>query len=366
MKVVFRVDASTRIGAGHLMRCLSLAEALNEKNIQTSFICREHRGNLIAFMREKAFSVIALPAPKYHDMIFNDDYEALLGVRQIEDAMQTIMALNGEGPDWLVVDHYALDANWEKMLRQFSNGLMVIDDLANRLHDCDVLLDQNYSVDGENRYRSLVPEFCQIFLGPQFALLGKDFRILRQQKIAKPNQLKKLLIFFTSGNDQGETLKAMQGVALFGKAEQVDVVVGKENPDIVLIQEMCALRGWGYHCQIDYMAKLIANADLAIGAGGSSNWERCALGVPALVVVLAENQASIAHALNSANVVVNLGWNTKLAAQDYANAINGISIKLLKMMSKNAFQMVDGMGAERIINILSNDKIQLNKIKSLA
>jgi UDP-2,4-diacetamido-2,4,6-trideoxy-beta-L-altropyranose hydrolase len=352
MNVVFRVDASARMGIGHLMRCLTLAEALRERGVQTYFICREHVGNLIALLQQKAVSISVLPAPAAVDTTYGEDYAVWLGVTQAEDAEQTIKALNGEKPDWLVVDHYGLDIDWEKWLRPHIGKLLVIDDLANRHHDCDILLDQNYSADGEQRYSSFVTPLCKVLLGPRYALLRKEFKVIRERLGPRAHKLKRILVFFTAGDDQGETLKAIQGIELFGKVECVDVVVGQSNPSNVEIIKKCDERRWGYHCQVDYMPRLIAHADLVIGAGGSSNWERCALGVPAVITILADNQAPIAQALGQASIVVNLGANRDLQAADYANALAMLNHDCLAAMSEKALALVDAKGAERMVDEL--------------
>lgn len=352
MNVVFRVDASARMGVGHLMRCLTLAETLRERGAILRFICRDHVGNLIALLQQKAMPVKVLSVPVAGNTTHGEDYAAWLGVTQAEDAEQTIEALNGEKPDWLVVDHYGLDMDWEKRLRPYVGRLMVIDDLASRHHDCDVLLDQNYSVEGEQRYASFVPPFCKMLLGSRYALLRKEFKVMREHLEPRAHKLKKILVFITAGDDQGETLKAMQGIELFGKVENVDVVVGRSSSGNSEIRQKCDELRWGYHCQVDYMPSLIAQADLAIGAGGSSNWERCALGVPALVVILAENQAPIAKALGQAGVIYNLGWNRDLHAVDYANALATLNHDCLTAMSEKALALVDAKGAERMVEVL--------------
>lgn len=339
MKVVFRVDASLKMGSGHLMRCLTLAETLREQGVETGFICSELVGNMIALLKQKAMPVSVLPAA-------SESGDTAM------DAEQSIVSLNGEQPDWLVMDHYGLGEDWEIRLRPHVGKLMVIDDLACRHHDCDLLLDQNYSVAGDQRYTGLITPACSVLLGPEYALLRKEFKQIRAHLEPRLRQLKKILVFFTSGDDQGETLKAMQGIELFRKIVSVDVVTGSANPDNVGIRKMCAELDWGYHCQIDYMPALIAGADLVIGAGGSSNWERCALGVPALVTILADNQAAIAQALDSAGVIRNLGWNFELQAADYAAALNALSDHDLARMSEKALALVDAQGAERIAKVL--------------
>jgi len=144
MNVVFRVDASVRIGTDHFIRCLTLAELLRKRGVQVRFISRELAGNLFPLLRQKAMPVTVLPAPTMNDTTTSEDYADSLGVTQDKDAVQTIEALRGGRPDWLVVDHYGLACEGEQRLRPYVNKLTVIDDLANRYHDCDLLLNQNY------------------------------------------------------------------------------------------------------------------------------------------------------------------------------------------------------------------------------
>jgi len=352
MKVVFRVDSSVRIGAGHVMRCLTLAEALQERGAQVLFVCREHEGDFIAVLRQKGLRVTVLPAATAPGSNADEDYADWLGVSQAEDAKQTIEALQGNEPDWVVVDHYGLDVDWERRLRAYAGRLLVIDDFAKRHHDCDVLLDQNFSEESGGRYGGLVPAACKVFLGPEYALIRKEFRMLRDRLRPRSGDLKRILVFFTAGDDHGEALKAMQGIEIYGKAEQVDVVVGHANASNAKIAGRCNSLRWGYHCQVDYMASLIAQSDLVIGAGGSSNWERCALGVPALVTILAANQAPIAQALDRVGAVLNLGWGHALKAADYARELDALTRPLLAAMSHQALQLVDAMGAEKIVDVL--------------
>jgi UDP-2,4-diacetamido-2,4,6-trideoxy-beta-L-altropyranose hydrolase len=352
MKVIFRADASLHMGSGHVMRCLALADALRERGVHTYFICREHLGNLIALLGQKEMPVRVLPAPELKDNSRGKDHGAWFGTTLAEDAEQTIEALNGDKPDWLVVDHYGLDVDWEKRLRPHAARLLVIDDLANRRHDCDVLLDQNYSMESELRYAGFVTPQCRTLLGPRYALLRKEFSVMRDHLATREHKLERIMVFFTAGNDQGETLKAMKGIEVFGKIEHVDVVVGRANPDNAEISEKCDELHWRYHCQVNHMPQLLAQVDLVIGAGGSSNWERCALGVPALVAILAENQASIAQALGRAGVLVNLGWCRDLQAADYANALTALNRDSLAAMTERSLALVDAQGGERVADAL--------------
>jgi len=350
MKVYFRLDSSFQMGGGHLMRCLTLAVALREQGAQVRFFCRHAVGHLMEALREQHFPVTVLSVLIQTDQ---DDrgYPWCEGVQR-EDAAQTIQAFAEERPDWLVVDHYGLDIEWERRLKPHTGRLMVVDDFTGRHHDCELLIDQNYSAGGELRYNSLVPASCKVLLGPGYALLRKEFKSLRDMLGVRQNGLNNILVFFTAGDDQGATLRAMRGIELFGHVVRVEVVVGRENPDLEEIKAHCERQGWGYHCEINYMPKLIAQANLVIGAGGSSNWERCALGVPALVVILAENQALIARELDCAGVVCNLGWSSQVMAEDYAAALKMMDSQRLAEMSARALQLVDAVGAHRVAEVM--------------
>lgn len=169
MRVVFRVDASNRMGTGHFMRCHALAEVLRQRGADVRFVCRAHPGHMIEALTREAFPVTVLPAPT-ESSAEGEDCVAARGVTQAIDATESIVALHGEKPDWLIADHYGLDADWEQELRPHVGNLLVIDDLANRTHVCDVLLDQNCSTDAETRYQGLVPASCRRLLGSRYSL----------------------------------------------------------------------------------------------------------------------------------------------------------------------------------------------------
>jgi UDP-2,4-diacetamido-2,4,6-trideoxy-beta-L-altropyranose hydrolase len=252
MKIVFRVDASVHMGSGHLMRCLTLAQELSERGVHVRFICGDQIGNLNDWLINKGTAVTVLTKVTGNDVAM--------------DAAQTISALRSERHDWMVVDHYGLDIEWEQLVRPFVERILVIDDHTGRSHDCDVLLDQNFVSEGKQLYNELVPDDCQMLLGPNFALLRKEFGELRH-KVNRRQSLEKVLVFFTAGNDQGETLKAMRGVEMFGLVKRVDVVVGYSNPHNNEIKSKCDELDWGFHCQVDYMPTLISKAEVVPATG---------------------------------------------------------------------------------------------------
>jgi len=192
MRLVFRTDASLTIGSGHVMRCLTLAEALRTRGAQCFFVCREHPGNLLELIRKRGFEACALhlntscAAAATVDAERPTAHAAWLGAHWRTDAAQTLAACGGSDVDWLIVDHYALDARWEAELRPACRKLMVIDDLADRNHDCDLLLDQNLVAESDARYQQRVPPGCTLLLGPRYALLQPLYRELRPQARLRP------------------------------------------------------------------------------------------------------------------------------------------------------------------------------------
>lgn len=356
MKVVFRVDASARMGIGHLMRCLTLAESLRERGAQLRFVCREHTGNLIALLQQKAMPVTVLPAPAVNDANTSEDYAAWLGVTQAEDIEQTIEALNGENPDWLVVDHYGLDVEWERVLRPHVSNLLVIDDLTNRRHDCDVLLDQNYSAKGEQRYAGLVTDACKLLVGPRYALLRPEYRAYRKTLGARDGLVKRVLVFFGGTDPQnvtGMTLEALSHPEL--KHLEVDVVVGANNPHRKSIEQQVLHR---QHTTLyesrPHLADLMAQADIALGAGGATTWERMCLGLPTVVVVIAENQSPAAEVLAAKHLIIYAGKTSAVSVNDLSKEIIALisNASRLIVLSEQNELTVDGFGALRMREVM--------------
>ena len=232
MNVVIRVDASEKIGTGHVMRCLNLAEELRRHGSQVHFICRAHPGHMADMIAREGFKLSLLSEPEQASQNETDqeDYAAWLGVTQEKDAKQTLDALGSEPCDLLIVDHYSLDSRWERNLRLHVNKIMAIDDLANRTHDCNLLLDQNYFNEPEKRYKGLLPEHCDTLLGPKYALLRPEFRKARNFCRMRGGGIARVLIYF-GGNDPdnltGMALEAMSDKSLSHLL--VDAVVGPNN-----------------------------------------------------------------------------------------------------------------------------------------
>ena len=359
MKVIFRVDASLCMGIGHFMRCLTLADALRDRGVQVRFICREHNGHLIEKLSQKAIPVTVLHAPVITDSSGSENYAAWLGVSQAEDAKESIEALNKEMPDWLVVDHYGLDVEWEELLRPHEKRLMVVDDLANRRHDCDLLLDQNFGRH-EQDYKGIVNSDCQLLIGPHYAILRPEFLAFRDYSLArrkKPN-LKHLLISMGGIdplNATGKVLLVLKSCSLPLNCH-ITVVMGSHAPWLYEVQKIAEVSPLNIEVKIDVsnMAQLMADSDMVIGAAGTTSWERCCLGVPSLIVVLAENQILAANALEMSSAAKSLRLDS--LEQDLMNHFHD-SYTLghwLDYSARAAADICNGRGSEEVMAVLTD------------
>src|SRR5207244_2861084 len=289
MTIAFRTDCGTRIGTGHVRRCLTLAEELRRRGARVVFISREQPGDLISLTARSGFETLRLPfigGASERD----EGHAAWLGVPQAVDAESTIAALNGLKPDWLVVDHYAINAEWEKALRPAVNRILVIDDLADRDHDCDALLDQNYfGADTASRYDHHLPETCIRLLGPVFALLQPHYAVIRSALPPRDGYIRRILIFFGGSDQTNETAKVLTALShpsLMHLA--VDVVLGSNHPNPEGVRTLVAARANTIlHGELRSLAGLMARADLAVGAAGATTWERLSVGLPSIIVTIA-------------------------------------------------------------------------------
>lgn len=358
MNIVFRVDSSRSMGSGHLMRCLTLAEALRARGKHLiRFICRSHPGDLRELLdaRRIPHSMLSEGETQIIASDIHGGYAHWLGTSQAEDARQTLDALDSLVPDWLIVDHYALDTQWESGLRPKAKRIMVIDDLANRTHDCDLLLDQTFLTQAKARYTPMVQPGCRLLLGPSWALVRPEFAALRQpsrMRRATP-KLDRVIVFMGGSDPTNETAKAVEGIVQSGKRLSVDVVVGAAYTEIALLQGLLRhLPVSRLHVQTENMAQLMTGADFAITSGGTITWEKCVLGLPGMTTILDDNQELIARNMNDAEAQITLGRGHTLSANDYAARLNAITPGVMAHLSRRAVTICDGYGAGRVCDIL--------------
>ncbi len=354
MRVAIRVDASLTAGLGHVMRCLTLARELREHGATVSFISREHPGNLCGLIEKRGFSVSRLPAP-VADMVFDDAtvHAAWLGASWQEDARQTLAALDTttEKFDWLVVDHYAIDCRWETAVASSVTRMMVIDDLADRQHACALLLDQNLVADFDTRYLGKVPTTCTLLLGPKYALLQRDYAELHDADVAPGGPIRRIFVFFGGADECNLTGRCLSAFLALGKSEiEVDVVISVGSPHASAIRrQVQGQENIHLHSNLHSLAPLMRQADLAIGASGTTSWERLCMGLPALVVTLADNQRPIAEELNRLRLIRWLGHQDDVAETDFSQALRELFAQAsLKNEFSSGMQIIDGKGVHRV------------------
>jgi UDP-2,4-diacetamido-2,4,6-trideoxy-beta-L-altropyranose hydrolase len=328
---IFRVDASPGIGSGHVRRCLVLAEALAADGWSVAFACCAGTKEAVPSLARSGFACCVVSAE--HDGL---------------DALRDLVA---DRCDLLVVDHYGLDARFEHACRSLAKTILVIDDLADRPHDCDVLVDQTPGRQASD-YTGLMPGNCTILAGSQFALLDPRFRQAREQLGAPADQMRRVLVSFGGTDPAGATVRALEALAVAKLRAAVDVVLGTDNDNMGRIRQLAAELDPPamVHVSVDDMASLIAQADMAIGAGGVSALERCCLGVPSITVTIADNQRKLADQLAQAGVTENLGPLTALSVRDFADAVARLASDSARRreMRAEALAIADGLGVARV------------------
>lgn len=362
MLVVFRADASVQIGTGHVMRCLTLADELTRQGQECRFVCRDHEGHLGDLLSSRGYDIILLPAHSCEALDTKDSsldaYVSWLGVPWQEDARQTINALTSWKPDWLVVDHYALDAEWERALADVVGRIMVIDDLANRSHECALLLDQNLGR-AYSDYDSLLPADCSRLIGPRYALLRHEFKELRERSLKRRQhpELKRILISLGGvdrTNVTGKVLAALEESTLSASTE-LDIIMGASAPFLEEVRQQAA--GLPFKATVGVnvmdMAERMCLADLSIGAAGGTSWERCCLGLPAVLVVLAKNQVAGANALEESGAARKIDDSEQLRTTLPRVLTTLSEPSRLEQMSGAAASITNGNGVFRTLQAMS-------------
>lgn len=361
--VVFRVDSSNIIGTGHVIRCLTLADKIREHGLDSVFVCRDHPGNVSRVIQEKGFELELLPGINLENKtnggnknLSVDDYST--------DAQETLQVIKGRSglASWVIVDHYNFDREWETKAAESAIGLMVIDDLANRIHECDILLDQNLAALSRGRYADLVPRYCELLLGPKYALLQNQYGLLRKATSRLRRPVRKILVSL-GGSDPYNLTGTVANLILEGCPEiQLDLVVGpafahgdsikrefSKNPFVII------------HEGLTTLAPLMAETDLMVGTGGTSSWERLALAVPSITLVVADNQWENGEWLEKLNLAKVIDCTKELDPTKFRDSLNAI---LNGTESLETISEVDGQGAERVARSLLIRGVKARKATS--
>ena len=348
------------------MRCLTLAKALRDQGSKCLFICREHDGNMLDLIRDRGFATKTLPMHFFSKAETNQqhtigknmiEHEAWLGMDWQTDAEQTKNAINNTIADWLIVDHYGIDTRWETALKSNYQRLLVIDDLADRSHICDLLLDQSLGRI-QNHYKNLIPYNCKTLLGSRYALLRPEFSKLRHYSLMRRLKPKLQRLLITMGgvdknNVSGGILEALDDCILPDNLI-ITVVMGRHSPWLTRIHQQASQmkRTTNVLVNVENMANLMAESDLAIGAAGSTTWERCCLGLPTINVMIASNQLFIAKELELATKVKAVKIKTLKADIKAFFKEVVLSKNLLGEMSSRASTVTSGLGTSIVLNNL--------------
>ncbi len=356
MKIVIRCDSSSKIGIGHVMRCLSLAKSLKKSGCQVEFICQKLDGNIISKIVNYGFFVHVLNSKNKLATNHHIHHSHWLSTSQEQDTSDCTEILLKNQIDWLIVDHYALNEYWERELKNFCKQLMVIDDLADRKHYCDLLLDQTLDRK-KNDYQNLVPSNCRLLIGSEYALLRSDFIKWREFSLGRRNEFKlEQLLVNMGGVDNGnlteKVLKYITECKIFRNTKIV-VVMGSTAPYLARVKNIVKSISGQIELLIDVnnMAELMAYSDIAIGAPGSTTWERCCLGLPSILIVQAENQKNIANSLQKNNLAVIVD-DVKNICQSISNLSTSKGRLSFIDMANTSSTIIDGKGVDRVLNFL--------------
>lgn len=353
MRCVIRVDSSNHIGSGHVMRCLNLANSLKKYFSSIEFICRDFPGNLHTFILSNGYKVHLLRMDNQKILLEDGAVDSWLSALQLKDSKDTLAIV--DKCDLLIVDHYGIDIYWETRLRERCYKLLVIDDLANRKHDCDFLLDYNFYRNAHDRYRRLLPEHCQTLLGSDYAPINQEIIEARKWREAyyriSDNPFDKLnCLVFMGGMDENNYTKMIVDRLLSLKRKlQITIILGKNNSNI---DDICNKYKENENIIIsiqpeDYYIKL-AQTDFAVGAGGISTLERFCIGVPAYIFQVAENQREVCENLNYSLAAIYLGNLSTKNSLDKLSQIEQLNVAILVKMGKMGKELVKGFGLKLI------------------
>ena len=332
------------------MRCLALVEGLLPYATDVHFVCRKLPGDLCRLIERKGFRCTLLPVdPVPEAQLPVEQAGADPPLDQAIDARQT--ASQTGAVDWLIVDHYEIDHRWELAMRSTCSRLLVIDDLAKRSHDCDILLDQTYGRQAE-QYGSLVGKQCNILAGTGYALLRPEFAEKRTAVLARRSQVDgigSVLISMGGSDPSNRSLDALRVIAGTTGSETLDVTVitgpqyAGNNASLRLMGDRFDRLDLKH--DVPNMAELMAASDLAIGAAGTTSWERCCLGLPALVYVCADNQREVARRLEAAGAI--RCWRSGAELQEeFEIMTNDASLYQSAVAASSG--ICDGLGVERV------------------
>jgi len=335
MNIFFRVDSSNIIGTGHVFRCLNIAYHYNSENI--FFICKNHNYNINSKIPYKLFELES-------SNNLNTNINSWLGESEEDDAKKTIEIIKNYEVDWLIIDHYSINKKWENMLKKYVKKILVIDDYIDRVHDCDIVLNQQFSQEeGDRIYKK---SYC----GNDYLILHhKYFNMNVEKKISK--RIERINIFMGGA----DTPNITENIIFLLKDYDIilDVIIGKSNNNYQEILELTKnIKNVNIYYDLDFIGDLFLQADLCIGSLGGTSYERCLMKTPSLCVCIAENQKTVLDKFINSGVIKYVGMYNENYEKNILYWINYFNnnIHELEVMSERCSNFID---------------IKNNKIKNL-
>jgi UDP-2,4-diacetamido-2,4,6-trideoxy-beta-L-altropyranose hydrolase len=347
MNLLFRTEASVAIGTGHVMRCLALAQAWCDAGGRASFAMAEAMPAVEERLRNEGFEVA-----RVH-----------VAVGSAADAEETARLAHKHGASWVVADGYEFGAEYQATLKSRDLKVLFIDDNGHAGHySADLVLNQNVYAN-EALYQSRESS-TKILLSPRYALLRREFAAWRGWKREIPASARKVLVTM-GGSDPDNVTQCVVRAILAEPSLKATVVVGGSNLHLPQLQELIA--GAQQNVQlvenVRNMSELMAKSDVAISGAGTTSLEMCFLGLPALLIVLAENQRPAAEELDRRGVAINLGEGEEIQPSTLSPYLTCLvnSQDTRKAMSERGRELVDGRGAERVVRALRTNALQIRR-----
>lgn len=338
--IAIRCDSSIAIGSGHVMRCLNLASKLREFGADVHFVCRKLPGDLGDVIQSRGFV-----------MSYIDDDPNLAEEADAQQSCDVIRSL-GASCRTVVIDHYGLRTKWHRKVRTSCRALIIaIDDLADSEFACDMIVNPNVAPAGVSLYQAISSPQTRLLLGPDFALLSDDYVKLRPNSPVHSERVERIVSFFGAADAANMTDTAVEAFLLLkDEVRNIDVVVGRSYAHTEKLLKMSNATNLKVHTNVERFSHFLVGADLMVGAGGTTQLERCCLGIPGLVIATAENQRAVADNMANTGASIYLGWHGDLCPATIASSIRELTVDLVRLHSiaERALRLVDGGGAARV------------------
>lgn len=324
---------------------MTLATSLNELGWKCEFICKS---DVVAFD-------IARSQPSFNFHYLNKDCDELAQVKEI--CVKNV--------ELFIIDDYAIAINYERHCRNLAKRLLVIDDIPSRKHSSNYLLDQTYDRT-PNEYKNFVSSDCCLLVGSDYILLRDEFRSARSifnNKRTIKSKINNILVAISSTDPSNLTSTVLQAIVKSRLDVTTNIILGKNAPHLSVIKKEieklpCTIN---LHVNIDAkrMSQLIMEADIGVGSGGIAIWERCCLGLPMAIVLTADNQRHVVRNLEKKKVIKYLGCASDVDIEQIEEALIMLNDNVNERlrMSKNAFDVCDGKGSERVAKIINQEFI---------